>query len=400
MRILLITETAPYPLDSGGRIKTWHTLAALSREHEVHCHAFVRTEQQRRAANPPLSAACHSATLHLVPRGVPREAWHLARSLAWAAPLTVVRHFSNAVLRRIAADCADRRIDVVYCDHLSTMEYGRRLGLPIVHDAHNVEHRIVERYAAGLARTDLRRPLLAREARLLRSYEAVNYRRAALVLAVSETDAEAIRALAPGVPVVAVPIAVDASAMAPVDVLTDEPVVAFVGALDWPPNADAVDHLLSDIWPAVLAGVPGARLTVVGRGESGLRARWRAVPSVHFTGWVDDVEPWFRRSRAMVVPLRSGSGMRVKILDAFARGIPVVTTSVGVEGIDARHRQHALIADTPAAFAAAIVGVLRDRALAHGLSRAGRALALDRYDVGIVGRCQLEALKRLRPATL
>jgi len=395
MRILVITETVPYPLDSGGRIKTWHTLGALAREHEVHCHAFVRHERQRETASGPLARICASVTLHVMRRSLLHESRYIIRSLARGLPYTVVRHYSERAMQRLAADCRDRRIELVYCDHLSMLEYGRRVGLPMVHDAHNVEHRIVRRYVEALGHSAVRRPLFEREAKLLRTYEEAMYRRCRLIFAVSDVDATTIRSFAPDVTVVPVPIAVAATAVCPVDRLTCAPEVLFVGPLDWPPNADAVNYFLAEIWPAVRSEVPDARLTVVGRGEARTRSRWGSSPSVRFTGWVDDVDPWFRQSRVMVVPMRAGSGMRVKILDAFARGVPVVSTSVGVEGIAAVDGEHAAIADTPTAFAAATARILRDSLLAQRLARSARALVVERYDTRPVGDLQLAALRQL-----
>jgi glycosyltransferase involved in cell wall biosynthesis len=154
-----------------------------------------------------------------------------------------------------------------------------------------------------------------------------------------------------------------------------------------------VDWLLDAVWPLVRRDLPTARLTIVGRGEAPLVARWGAAPGVRFTGWVESVEPWFAAARVMVAPLRSGSGMRVKILDALARGLPVVATSVGIEGIQATPGEHALVADTASDIAAATVRVLRDRALAERLSASARALALARYDSTVVGEVQLAALR-------
>src|SRR5262245_36699772 len=102
MRILLITETVPYPLDSGGRIKTWHTLNALAREHDVHCHAFVRDRAQHDAAIGPLRAFCKSVELHLLPRTVLREVGYLAQSLTRGVPYTVIRHFEPTVMAKVA----------------------------------------------------------------------------------------------------------------------------------------------------------------------------------------------------------------------------------------------------------------------------------------------------------
>lgn len=394
MRILLITETVPCPLDSGGRIKTWHTLRALAAEHEVHCHAFARSEAQREEARAALSPACASVTVHLQERTPAVEALNLARSLAQGLPFTVARHYSGRVMSQVAADCRARGIELVYCDHLSMLEYGRRLRLPLVHDAHNIEYRVAARYAGTLRPADPRRPLVRREARLLERYERRAYPACSLIFAVSDVDAAEIAAVAPDVPVIAVPIAVGAAGQAPVARITDAPEVLFVGALDWPPNADAVSHFLEGTWPAVLQLVPTARLTVVGRGGGNVGARRAGSPGVRFTGRVDDVGPWFERSRVMVAPLRSGSGMRVKILDAFARGVPVVSTSVGIEGIAARPGEHALVADDDRAFAEATARVLQDRSLAQRLATAARALVLERYDTAVVGQLQLDALRR------
>jgi glycosyltransferase involved in cell wall biosynthesis len=399
MRILVVTETVPYPLDSGGRIKTFHTLAALAREHEVHCHAFVRTEAQRAEAQAPLERICRSVTLHLVRRTVAKEAFYAVRSLLTGVPYTVTRHFSRDVLTALRNACRATPFDAVYCDHLSMLEYGRRLPVPIVHDAHNVEYRITQRHASSLG-SGPRRWLAEREWRRLHAYESRWYPALPLVFAVSEIDADEIRELSQGTArVVALPIAVPASTIEPPAEVARAPEVLFVGTLDWPPNAEAVRLLLDEIWPRVAAAVPDARLTIVGRGEQAFAARAAALPGVRLTGRVPDVEGWFRRSRVMVVPLQAGSGMRVKILDAMARGVPVVTTPVGVEGIDARPGRDVLVAESADALAAEVIRVLRDDALAAAVSASARALALERYDVRGVGDRLLETLRAFAPTT-
>jgi glycosyltransferase involved in cell wall biosynthesis len=392
MRILVITETVPYPLDSGGRIKTWHTIRALAQQHETHCHAFVRDEAQRAAALGPLGESCRSVELHLLPRRRSLEAGYLARSLASGLPYTVIRHFDRDVCRRVIAACCTHQIDAVYCDHLSMFEYAVRTGLPIVYDAHNVEYRIVRR-AAGHLGIDPRRLVYAREWRRLLAYETAMAARASLIFTVSDVDRDDLSAFAgPQVPVVSVPIPVSVSAMAPIEPLTDAPRVLFLGGLDWPPNADAVDFYLDEVWPRVLERQPEATFTVVGRGESALARRWGATRGVRFTGRVDNIEPWIRESRLMVAPIRAGSGMRVKILDAMARGLPVVATTVGYEGIAAEPGIHLLAGDTAPALADATLQLLHDATAARGIARAARQLALTRYDAPVIARRQLEAL--------
>lgn len=401
MRILLVTETVPFPLDSGGRIKTFHTLQTLGSAHDLWCVAFARSPEQRDAAASELSKRCRGVQLPVVARSKVREAAYFARSLATGLPYTVVRHFDPAALAEMQALCDAQQIDVVYCDHLSMFEYARRLDRPIVYDAHNVEHRIVARQAQTSGYGPVR-AVLAREWRRLRAYEARACAESALVLAVSDVDAEALSALAgewrAGAKavgarprVVSLPIAVDAAAARPVAELPDEPTVLFVGGLDWPPNADAVEFFLGAAWPQVRVAVPAARMIVVGRAAERLAAQWNGQAGVTFTGRVDDVAPWFAASRVVVVPIRSGSGLRVKILDAFSHQRPVVATTVGAEGLAVRHGANILLADEPEALAREVTRVLTDRPLAMRLAAAGRDTVLEHYDVPVIGR-QLLAL--------
>ena len=390
MRILFLTETIPFPLDSGGRIKTYHTLGALAGAHEVHCHAFIR-EPAQRAHAAALERVCASVTLHLRPRSLAREAGALVRSAATGVPLTVARHFDRHVLAQLRQACQGRAFDAGYYDHLSMLEYARRLPLPVVHDAHNIEYELVQRYASTL-RSLPARWVAGREWRLVRAYERARYAACGLILAVSERDARIIRELGgPSVDVGVLPIAVDARGVTPLGPRPAEPSLLYIGGLHWPPNADAAAYFVDEIWPLVRRDIPSATFTVVGRDDAPIAARLKRVPGVRLTGYVDDITPYCARARAVVVPLRSGGGMRVKILETFARGLPVVATTIGAEGIDAVPGVHILTADDPTAFAREAVRVLRDDRLAATLAGAARQLAEARYDREVVGA----ALRRL-----
>lgn len=392
MRILFLTETIPFPLDSGGRIKTFNTLRILSPEHEVHCHAFIRDERQRRFEHD-LSPHCRTLTLHLAPRSYAREAASLVASHVSGVPFVVRRHFHRAVMKRLLAECRAHAFDAVYCDHLSMLEYGRRLRRPIVLDAHNVEFEIIRRHAATLGWSPLR-AFAELEWRRLERYERRWYPGCRLIYSVSEIDAKSIRRLAGDrVPVVVVPISVDAQAAVPIRMLASNPEILFVGGLHWPPNADAIIHFVEQIFPSIRKVVPDARLTVVGKNPDHVARRLGPTEGVRFVGHVEDVEPYFQRSRVMVVPIRSGSGMRVKILDGLARGVPTVATSIGCEGIDIEAGTHMLVADEPADFAAHVVRVLSDDALARSTADAGRRLVLEKYDTTVIAGLFLEALR-------
>jgi polysaccharide biosynthesis protein PslH len=392
MRLLFLTETIPYPLDSGGRIKSYHTLRMLSSAHEVHCHALVR-DRALLGGKTALEAVACRVVLHPVPRTWPRELASAAVSQITRTPFLVRRHFHRAVLGQLRSASDRVRFDAVYCDHLSMLEYGRRLGLPIVLDAHNVEFEIIRRHAATLGRSPVR--LLAEvEWRRLRRYEQRWYRECRLIFSVSDVDAARIRSLAGrGVPVTTVPIAVDAASLPPA-AGSLEPRILFVGGLHWPPNADAVTYFARDVLPLVRAAVPDVTFTVVGRDPDTVARAIGDTRGIEFAGHVADLAPYYDRCRAMVVPIRSGSGMRVKILDALARGVPTISTTIGAEGIAVRSGEHLLVADDQASFASAVVEVLSNEMLAASLGRAGRALVADCYDTPVIRSRVLDALQR------
>jgi glycosyltransferase involved in cell wall biosynthesis len=390
MRILFVTETVPYPLDSGGRIKTFHTLRMLAGAHLVRLHAFIRHEAQR-AHRAPLEALGVPTTLHLVARSAAREAWFALRSVA-GAPYSVGRHFDRRAFAAMRAAVAEWQPDLVYCDHLSMAEYAIRLGPPIAYDAHNVEFAILQRFA-GTRPDPLTRAAAALEWRRVRRYEAGICRRSRLVFVVSDVDRQVLAELSGSrAPFVEVPIAVDAAGTTPIAALATDPRLLFLGGLHWPPNADALAWFVRETWPRVRASRPDATLTSVGRDDSAAAEQCRRAPGVRLTGWVPDIDPFVQESRVLVVPMRAGSGMRVKILDAMARGLPVVSTSVGCEGIAVVQGEHLLIADSPEGFAAAVLRVLSDDALAATLARNARALVMARYDVSAVRAAVLGAI--------
>jgi len=390
MRILFLTETMPVPLDSGGRIKTFHTLDVLARRHDIDCHAFIRDAGQRQHATA-LERQCRRLTLHLRARSASREAAYALRALMTARPYTLVRHLDRVARRAITDRAHDERFDLVYCDHLSMVAYGHGLGIPVLYDAHNVEWELLRRHAATMPWPA--RAVVRLEAHRVRGVEVRACRESSMVLAVSEVDAASLGDLVSSARIRVVPIAVNARSVLPASSPPPAPHVLFVGGLHWPPNATGLEWLLAEVWPHVRLAMPAARLFCVGRATPAQRSRLEASPGVSAIGHVDDIEPWFRQARVMAVPLRSGSGMRVKVLDAFARGLPVVATHVGCEGIDALVGRHLLAADQSRQFAAHLVTVLRDDALASSLASEARMLVLERYDIDAVAPLLLDAIE-------
>jgi glycosyltransferase involved in cell wall biosynthesis len=227
------------------------------------------------------------------------------------------------------------------------------------------------------------------QARLVEGEERRWSPRVALNLAVSDADAEELRALAPDARFDMVPNGVDVDTFVPVHDATQEGIV-FVGGMSWFPNADALEFFDEKILPLVRARDPQETVTWVGRAKPEVIASY-AQRGIHLTGHVDDIRPYVARAACYVVPLRIGGGTRLKILDAWAMGKAVVSTSVGCEGLSAVDGQNILIRDDPAEFAAAVTTVLHDTGLRGALERNARATAEERYSWDVIG----ETMRRL-----
>jgi glycosyltransferase involved in cell wall biosynthesis len=305
--------------------------------------------------------------------------------------------------------------DVIHVDHLQMAQFvpDNEQILNIL-DEHNVEWRIIERIAHSDGSL-LKRSLAKIEYPKLRQFEKEMCMRAHYVLTVTDEDKSALGQLvgrvagSPGYPLIeTIPIGVDTDYFSHSWQRDQRDKCVFVGTMYWPPNVDSVIHFCQDILPLAKKDLPELAFEVVGlRPTRAVLELQERMPSVHVTGSVDDVRPYMSHSRAFVVPLRAGSGMRVKILNAMATGVPVVTTSIGCEGIDglvpvrepscadANREANVWIADTPQEFAGAVVALTRDDELAASISRNGRELMVERYDWRIISQRVLDLYARI-----
>jgi glycosyltransferase involved in cell wall biosynthesis len=271
--------------------------------------------------------------------------------------------------------------DAVHADQLWMAPYAndcQGVGLKVL-DQHNAVFKVPERLAEN-QRNPILQTLLRREASKLASFEEATIDRFDRVVWVSEDDRASFPAAGNGAalrhPVI--PIAVDPSARLPL--ARPRPFrVTFLGGLHWPPNGEGVKWFAERVWPRVSAAVPGCVFTVIGKGGNGLLDT-NPKSRIEVTGYVSAVEPYLSETSAFVVPLLTGAGMRVKILDAWSWGLPVVSTSIGAEGIKVADGQNLLLADDEEAFADSLVRVLQDSRLAASLSANGRATVESLYD--------------------
>ena len=381
MRVLVVDEALPFPPNSGKRIRTAELLTRLARRHEI-------TLCYHDEGTPPVAEeAAQDAGLKLLPvprprleKHGPRFAWDLLRNVFLPVPYMVMAHRTKALRHAIERFATEARPDLVHVEWTPLIaNVPRGLGVPTCVAAHNVEADIWRRYRQN-ERSWPRKAYIALQHRKVARYERAALQRADAVTAVSEHDAERIVAWAGQPHVVVVPNGVNASTFRrDPNVAVDPDEVLFVGSLDWRPNLDAVTWFVDEILARLRAQRATAHLTVVGRNPPAwLRARADQTEGLTLHPDVPDVRPHVARAAVCAVPLRIGGGSRLKICEALAMERPVVSTTVGAEGLDLG--EGIVIADGAEAFAAALADALANPAPAQARALEGRTRVLARYE--------------------
>jgi polysaccharide biosynthesis protein PslH len=381
LRILAVTTKSPFPLNEGRALRTYNLLRELARRHEVSLCSYIQSEAEAQGVEH-MREFC--AAVHAVPLYIKRPRFELARDLLRdlpsGAPLLATKYQQPAMAALLRQLIARDRFDVL---HLDMLHLGLLLkvadGLPTVLVEHNVESTLLERRIAR-CRSALARIYLERQLRKLRGFEVKTCRAVGCVVCVSDHDARALREMCGPVETVMVPNAVDVEYFRATTAAPRTGSLIYVGGLGWFPNLDAIEFFAGDILPRIAREVPEVSLTVVGEvPDAKVVEKLRANGRIRFAGLVDDIRPYAAEAAAYVVPLRIGGGTRLKILDALAMGKPVITTSVGCEGLRVAHGAELLVADDAESFARETVRVLRNASLASQLGRAGRECVMRHY---------------------
>jgi len=381
MRILWVKVGGLWPLNTGGRLRSFHILSELSRRHEVSLLTTHGADDDPEGLARQLPR-CRQVTS--LPHAVPKRntaAFGIALLRSWpsALPIDLWRWRVPELRKKVGALASSSAVDVCVADFLSsTVNVPLDGSVPTILFEHNVEHMIWKRLS-DVENRAWRRALLEIEWWKLRRYEARACRRASITVTVSEADRQMLAERAPGAFVRSIPTGVDLSFFARNGTHEARASLVFTGSMDWHPNEDAALHFASAILPEIRRHVPDVEVTIVGRKPT---SRFRAVMSeagVRVTGTVDDVRPYVAEATVCVVPLRVGGGTRLKIFEALAMGKAIVSTTVGAEGLPIVSGEHYLRADEPSEFARAVVTLLRDPVRRAALGTAGQRLVAERY---------------------
>jgi len=394
LNILFVSPIPPSPPLGGAQARMHGLMANLARRHEVTAISLIDEQDDADACRRDMSRYCREVVLVPNPKGRAGR----RKRLLQARSLLSLRSFEHhrcaipalqaevdRVLRRDRFDVVD-----VECTYLARLRLRQSpegtARPPVVLGTHEIAYEIVRQVARSDASLG-RRIYAGLNWRKLRRDERAAIRGADGISACSAADRARLLAHAPAARTVVIPNAADVEFYRPrpSDPPPDGRSVVFFGLLSTFPNTDGVLHFLRDIWPRIAAQRPEARCRIIGA-RPPAAVQGLAGPRVEITGFVDDLRPHLASAAVLVVPLRLGGGTRLKIVEGMAMGKAIVSTTLGAEGIDAVAERDLLIADEPEGFAASVVRVLDDPALAARLGSSARRLAEDRYSWGAAAR--------------
>jgi sugar transferase (PEP-CTERM/EpsH1 system associated) len=382
VRILLVSPWFPYPAFGGALIRVFETLRHLSRRHDVTLLAPVAESPESASLDALRDLGIEVFAVQVSEAG-PAVARRLGQGLLHGRPLIQGLHYDGTMARELSRLTSARAFDVIHVEHSFMASYVGAISTEsqarTVLSMHNIES-LRFRREMEVARWGLRRLALANDQYLFGRWETRAVRQFDGIVAVSPLEADWARTHAPGAAVAVVPNGVNLAYFQPVARTASAPHVVFTGLMNYPPNIDAVTWFCESVLPLVEERQPGVRFTVVGdKPAAEVRALSRHR-GVEITGRVPDVRPYLADADALVVPVRSGAGTRLKILEAMAMQRPVVSTRQGAEGLDVTHDVNILLGDTAAELADGICSLLSEPSLGERLAREARRLVERVYD--------------------
>lgn len=379
MNILVITNTTPYPTISGGRLRVYNLLKRVAQRHQVWLASHLHSPDERVDLNT-LGVFCQGVVTGTLRRQSPLAHMPgLLRYVLKGIPPELKFLYSEELAAKIQRLAQQIPFDLIQIEESALAPYIELIppGPKRILTFYDIDFAQAARIASikSGARARLRMRLYGR---MMRRWEPAFAERFDRCVTVSEIDRNLLRNANPRLQIEVVPNGVDTECCQPLP-RHNNPVILFVGSMNYAPCVDAMLHFAQDVLPRILAHYPTLQLFIVGANPTP-EIRALENDTIRVTGRVDEVRPYYEQCSVVVVPLRAGGGTRLKILEAMAYGRAVVSTPIGAEGLDLRHNEHLLLADAPDMFADHIINLLQDNTLYARLTSAARAQVTAHYD--------------------
>lgn len=377
MKVLMLTPYLPYPLYSGGQVRLFNLIKNLSSKHEITLFSFIRREEEQQYL-PSLLKYCRK--VEVFEKRKPWEFLTLSKTAFSGHPLLMAMYDFSEVKEKISEEIKVNKYDLVHVECFYVMQNLPRPsadGLPVVLAEQNIEYLVYQRFIENF-RWTIFKPLMYFDVLKIKLWEKCFWQKAQKLVAVSREEKELMGI--PGTEIV--PNGVDTEYFRKKLFKKDkEPTVVFVGNFRWIQNRDALNFLYSEIWPSVKKEIGGVKLLVVGRD---LPPRLRKIfgPEVVIEEGMEDIREAYQRSHLLLSPVRVGGGTSYKVLEAMASALSVVTTPLGIEGIEARDGEEVIVRQPPQELAAVVVELLKDEKSRDEIGEKAQKLVEEKYDWG------------------
>ncbi|MDQ2974640.1 MAG: glycosyltransferase [Acidobacteriota bacterium] len=401
--MLQLAPRVCWPLDTGAKLRNYHLGRVLSEHARVSLLAFIHDGE------PPAIPGNFYQQVLTVRREPGYTTTKILRGAVSRTPLPLLNYTTESMSRALKGVLAETDFDIVQVESIHLMGYlpiirAARSQPLIVCDWHNIESELMGRYSEREGNI-IRRSYARRTARLMRNFEQRALDEFDAHVTVSERDAERLRSLNSKARIFVIENGVDAANHSEEQLEqayewwraqqtpSNPPIrnrIVFVGSMDYHANIDGAVSFSREVWPHLRERKPDLTFTIVGRDPAPEVRELALTPGIEVTGTVDDVRPYYREAIAAVVPLKVGGGSRLKILEAMAAGVPVVSTVLGAEGLELTHDKNILVADTTEKMIEAIVKLIEKPEQRKRLREAGHSLISNRYDWSRIGRSLFE----------
>ena len=378
MRILMITPYLPYPLVSGGQIRTYNLLKNLAKKHEISLASFIRSESEK-AYLSHLKPFCKKVIVFKRRRAF--SPINILMSLLTPFPFLVCIYFDIFVRFKIQKELEHENYDLIHAETFYVMPNIPHTKIPIFLVEQVIEYLVYQRFVEGLPKwLFLAKPLLFLDVFKIKWWERYYWKRAKRLAAMSEEDKDFIEKRQPKLKVDVVANGVDIDYFVKTKKQkTNNPTVLFVGQFKWLPNRDATKFLVEEIWPKIKSQITNAKLWIVGRNPPPDILNF-ASSDIRVDGGVEDIRTAYGGSNVLLAPIRNGRGTKYKILEAMATKTPIIGTELAIEGISIKSGVNALISETAQGLADETVDVLKDPALGKRLADAAYHLVAREYN--------------------
>lgn len=373
----MLTPYLPYPLVSGGQIRTYNLLKALSAKHDITLFALIKDESERGHLSE-LKKYCSKIVLFKRTRH-PFVLRNILLAGFTAYPFVVTRNLPLGMASAIQKELNSNTYDLIHAETFYMMPNIPETKVPIILAEQTIEYLGYQDYMKKAH--SLLRPILAIDIAKIKYWERHYWQKADKLITMSAEDKSFIEAeLGVKTNTSVVANGVDLAYFSELKKkLPKDPTVLFVGTFKWLPNIEAVTEIVEKIWPLIKKKLPQAKLKIVGFSPTKKIQSYDQDPSIQVLGGIKDIRTAFATSHVLLAPIRSGKGTRYKVLEAMITGTPVVATSLAAEGLDLTHGKNVLLADTATALASSTVRLLSSPKLQKSLGESGRRIVKQSY---------------------